>query len=41
MSFLDFVSYNGAKILTYRLLLLIITTTIWFNEILEHGNDFY
>ena len=41
MSLWQFISYDGAKILTYRLLSLIISTRIWLNEILEHGNDYY
>jgi len=41
MSVWESVSYTGAKILTYRLLSLIITIRIWLTEILAYGNDYY
>ena len=40
MSVCEFIERNGAELLVYRLISIIIATRVW-NEIHDFGNDFY
>ena len=40
MSVWEFVERNGAELLVYRLISIILSVRVW-NEIIEFGNDFY